>query len=113
VQGYRIWIGLPSHGETACLSFWRLFMQSTPDRRSGIRGEGGARHNAVAFSSLAAARSVYGRDEHICDNDPDEFGNGDPTIVSQCWLYEVDMDDAEHAINLVRLGLGRCLSIIY
>ena len=69
--------------------------------------ENGTRRDACAFVSREESRSVYEKAKRVCDNDPDEFGDGDPTIVSQCWLYEVGAPDAEQAVAMAREGHGR------
>lgn len=34
----------------------------------------------------------------------DEFGDGDPTIISNCWLYVADTDDSATARAMTREG---------
>lgn len=55
--------------------------------------EGGDRREDVVFSTLDEAQACYNQAELVCANDPDEFGEGDPTIVTQCWLYAANTDD--------------------
>jgi len=66
--------------------------------------EGGDRYDDALFVNFAAARSYYRRMLLICDNDPDEFGNGDPTIVSECWLYTTETLDPVVAREMVQDG---------
>ena len=72
--------------------------------------EGGARRDAAAFPTLGEARPYYDKARLVCDNDPDEFGDGDPTIVSNCWLYAVDAADTAEARAMALDGLGELLA---
>jgi hypothetical protein len=72
--------------------------------------EGGSQHDDVVFPTLLEAQGCYKQAELVGDNDPDEFGDGDPTIVSQCWLYATDTDDPAMARALVRGGLAVVIS---
>ena len=75
-----------------------------------IREIEGAKKEAAAFRSRQDAQDVYDQAARVCDNDPDEMGNGDLTIVSQCWLYEADAADAEQALAHVHAGRGTLLA---
>lgn len=66
--------------------------------------EGGPHRDDTVFSVMHEARQYYITARLVCDNDPDEFGNGDPAIVSCCWLYAVDTRDPEVARVMARDG---------
>jgi len=66
--------------------------------------EGGSEADNSVFTNRNKARTYYARAHKVCDNDPDEFGEGDPSIVCRCWLYVVNTDDASTARAMVRDG---------
>ena len=72
--------------------------------------EGGAWGDDAVFGALPEAQACYRQAELVCDNDPDEFGDGDLTIISQCWLYATDTNDPAVARALVRDGLATLIS---
>jgi hypothetical protein len=59
--------------------------------------EGGDRRENVVFSARDEAQACYDQAELVCYNDPDDSGDGDPAIVSQCWLYAANIDDPDVA----------------
>jgi hypothetical protein len=73
--------------------------------------DGGARHDDVLFVAFEEAQSYYGRMLRICDNDPDEFGDGDPTIVSCCWLYMANTDDPDIARAMALNGRAALITL--
>jgi hypothetical protein len=66
--------------------------------------EGGARLEDAIFADLHEAWMCFEQAGRVCDNDPDEMGNGDQTIVSQCWLYAVNTTDTTIARETARTG---------
>jgi len=66
--------------------------------------EGGKRQQSAVFATSTAAMVRYERARLVCDNDPDEFGDGDPSIVSRCWLYAADATDQVTARAMTRDG---------
>lgn len=39
------------------------------------------------------ARSYYRGAEYVCWNEPDDTPGGDPSIVTNCWLFAAETDD--------------------
>ena len=66
--------------------------------------EDGGRLEYAVFADKGEAQACYDQAALVCDNDPDEFGEGDPAIVSQCWLYLANTDDPNVAKAMAQDG---------
>lgn len=66
--------------------------------------EDGTWRDDAVFSTVREARSYYNKARLVSDNDPDEFGEGDPTVVSRCWLYAAATGDPAVAREMARDG---------
>ena len=66
--------------------------------------EDGTRCDDALFVTSRAARQHYRKARLVCDNDPDEFGEGDPAIISRCWIYAADTREPDEARAMVRDG---------
>lgn len=75
-----------------------------------VREIEGARRVSTAFPSLDAARTFYDDAVYVCDLGPDEDVEGDPTIVSNCWLYAADAPNETDAGKMVSSGHARLIA---
>jgi len=62
-----------------------------------VREIEGTHRDSLVFPALEDARDYDGQVAYVCMEQPDDTPGGDPGIVTNCWLYEVDETDIERA----------------
>ena len=68
------------------------------------------RPHVAAFILISEAKQYYNDAVHVCDSGPDDDPEDDPTIVTNCWLYEVATLDPELAKGMALDGTARLLA---
>lgn len=66
--------------------------------------EGVKELQTAVFTEPREAWDCYEQARRVSDNDPDEFGDGDPSVVFNCWLYLANTDDQVTAEATMREG---------
>lgn len=73
----------------------------------------GDRRGDRVFDLLGDAQGCYNDLESICMDGPDDSLGGDPSIVTNCWLYSVDAADDESAKRVVIQGGGVLIAVCF
>jgi hypothetical protein len=62
-----------------------------------VREIEGIGYDCRVFSRSEEARSYYNQAAHVCMEEPDTSLGGDPSIVTNCWLYSTDAQGCQAA----------------
>lgn len=71
------------------------------------------RHDFRVFTNEDEARSYYDLAYWICWNEPDDGFYGDPSIVTNCWLYSVQAASLQEANRMAFSERPVCLAACF
>jgi hypothetical protein len=71
------------------------------------------RQDFWVFTTETEAREYYKQAAYVCWDEPDHSPGGDPSIVTNCWLYEAATDNPETAKEAAAVGRAKLLAVCF
>jgi hypothetical protein len=78
-----------------------------------VREIEGIRRDCHVFDLIEDAQSYYDQAAYVCMEEPDTTPGGDPTIVTNCWLYSADVLEFNTARDAALSGRAKLIAVCF